>query len=151
MSALYEKLRSVLLTNAATPIATATESDELAIANEPLVTLHVGYTAQGTGKTLRLYPEVRVSIAGVADLWLPAVAAVPDVAGASVDGAGYLPLPIASPIYEVAGIDGEEVLVAVDVPVRAGDRFRVRFLEDGYNGSAPGEVTLIATPARGAT
>lgn len=151
MSALYEKLRSVLLANAATPTGAAAESDELPIANEPLVTLHVGYTAQGTGKTLRLYPEVRVSIAGVADLWLPAVAAVPDVAGAAVDAEGYLPLPIASPIYDVAGINGEEVLVAVDVPVRAGNRFRVRYLEDGYDSGEPGEVTLIATPARGAS
>lgn len=152
MSALYEKLRPSLLANAVNPTDVAAASAELSIANEAFVQLHVGYTADGASKVLRLYPEVRVSIPDVADLWLPALAAIPDVAGATVDTAtGLLPLTMASPIIEVDGIDATEVLVTIDVPCRTGDRFRVRYEETGYDGDHPAELTLIAAASRGAS
>lgn len=148
---LFDKLRTVPLVSEDAPTGSAATSADIDVANVPYVQLHVGYTADGSGKTLRLYPEVRVVIPGVAELWLPAASAVPDVAGATIDADGYLPLPVASPIYEVAGIDGADIKVAIDLPIRAGDRFRVRYLEDGYDSGHPAELIILATPSRGAS
>lgn len=149
-SSLYDKRTPVVLSTAI-PTATRQPSAEtLDISNEPLVVLHVFYTADGTGKTLRLYPEVRIPVGEDAP-WVPALSASLDVSGATVDGEGYLPLPGASPILEVAGVNGVEVQVTLHVPVPTGDRFRVQFLEDGYSGGAPASMTLLAAASRGAS
>lgn len=147
---LYEKRTASAIVDAAVPIATAATSEELDIANDPLVALHLLYIAGGTGKTLRLYPEVRVMVDG-APFWMPALSASLDVAGAVVDAEGYLPLPGASPILEVPGISGTGVQTTLHIPVPSGDRFRVRYLEDGYSALEPGELYLFAAAARGAS
>jgi hypothetical protein len=150
---LYDKRAVVGLADEVTPTGTAAESAELDIANESLVALHVFYEADGSGKTLRLYPEVRLPLPGVAaeDLpWVPALSASLDVSGATVDAAGYLPLPGASPVLEVAGISGVEVLTTLHLPVPTGDRFRVRHLEDGYDVAEPAALSLYAAAVRGA-
>lgn len=147
---LYEK-RTPSLIGSTVPTATAQASSELDIANESLVALHLIYEADGTGKTLRVYPEVRVVVPGQDALWVPALSASLDVSGATVDAEGYLPLPGASPVLEVAGIDGVEVQATLHLPVPTGDRFRVRYLEDGYSGAAQASMTLLAAAARGAS
>lgn len=144
---LYDKRAPTVLTSTP-PTASAVASEELDIANESLVALHVLYTAQGAGKTLKLYPERRVVIPqGTA--WMPALSASLDVAGATVDAEGLLPLAVAAPYVELAGIDGVEVPLTLDLPVPSGDRFRVRVLEDGYSGAAPADLTVFATAVRG--
>lgn len=146
---LYEKRAVVLLTETA-PTDTMHESDaELDIANEPLVALHLVYIADGAGKTLRLYPEVRLPLAS--PIWVPALSASLDVSGAAVDAEGYLPLPGASPILEVAGIDGVPVSTTLHVPVPTGDRFRVSVLEDGYDAGHPATLAVYAAASRGAS
>jgi hypothetical protein len=144
---LYDKRTPVVLTDAA-PIATAVASGELDIANESLVALHVFYQADGASKTLRVYPEVRLPVGD--QPWVPALSASLDVSGATIDGAGYLPLDGASPILDVPGISGVEVRTTLHLPVPTGDRFRVRVLEDGYSGAAPASLTILAAAVRGA-
>ena len=146
---LYDKRSPTVLTSE-TPTATAAASAELDIANESLVALHVLYSADGTGKKLRIYPEVRVVIP-LGETWMPALSASLDVSGATVDAEGYLPLPGASPVLEIAGIDGVEVLATLHIPVPTGDRFRVRYLEDGYAAPNPATLTVFAAAARGAS
>ena len=152
---LYEKLRlRALITDAPTddPDASISTDAELAIANESLVALHVSYTADGTGKALHLYPEVRIVLPGDVELWVPALDAVPDVAGATVDPAtGRLPLPYAAPFLVMDGVDGVEVLLTRHIPVPSGDRFRVRVAEDGYDSGHPADVIVAAGAARGAS
>lgn len=143
---LYEKRSPTLLTEAV-PTGTAAESAELDIANESLVALSLVYVASGTGKTLRLYPEIRIPLS--TPLWVPALSASLDVSGATVDAEGYLPLPGASPILEVAGIAGVPVSTTLHIPVPSGDRFRVRVLEDGYSGGAPATLAVVAAGVRG--
>ena len=147
---LYEK-RTPSLIGSAPPTDTAQASDELDIANESLVALHLIYEADGTGKTLRVYPEVRVVVPGQDALWVPALSASLDVSGATVDAEGYLPLPGASPVLEIAGIDGVEVLATLHIPVPTGDRFRVRYIEDGYSAPAPADLVIVAAASRGAS
>lgn len=130
------------------PTGTATASTELDIANESLVALHVLYSAQGAGKTLKLYPETRVVIPQ-GDAWMPALSASLDVSGATVDAEGLLPLAVAAPYVELAGVDGVEVPLTLHIPVPTGDRFRVRVLEDGYSGAAPADLTVFASAVRG--
>lgn len=145
---LYDKRSPTVLTSTA-PTDTAAASEELDIANESLVALHVLYSADGSGKTLRIYPEVRVVIpAGTA--WMPALSASLDVSGATIDAEGYLPLDGASPILEVPGISGTEVKLTLHIPVPSGDRFRVQVLEDGYSSGAPADLTVFAVAVRGA-
>lgn len=152
---LYEKLRvAALITTAPTddPDDSINSAAELAIANESLVALHVSYTADGTGKALHIYPEVRIVLPGDVELWVPALDAVPDVAGATVDPAtGRLPLPHAAPFLVLDGVDGVEVLLTRYILVPSGDRFRVRIAEDNYNGAEPADVIIAAAAARGAT
>lgn len=145
---LYDKRPPTVLTSTS-PIDTATASAELDIANESLVALHVLYSADGTGKTLRLYPEVRVVIPQ-GEAWMPALSASLDVSGATVDAEGQLPLAVSAPYVELAGVDGVEVPLTLHLPVPSGDRFRVRVLEDGYSGAEPADLTLFATAVRGA-
>lgn len=143
---LYDKRTPTALTTEA-PTGTAVASEELDIANESLVALHVLYQAQGASKTLRVYPEVRLPVGDLP--WVPALSASLDVSGATVDGEGYLPLPGASPILEIAGVSGVEVRTTLHLPVPTGDRFRVRVLEDGYSGAAPADLTVLAAAVRG--
>lgn len=145
---LYEK-RTPSVLSTAIPTATRQPTAEtLDVANESLVALHAFYTANGSGKVLRLYPEVQIPLGGD-DPWVPALSASLNVA-ATVDAEGYLPLPGASPILEVAGIDGVEVLLTLHIPVPTGTRFRLQFMEDGYSGGAPADMTLVAAASRGA-
>lgn len=143
---LYDKRSPTLLTDTA-PTAAPVASAELDIANESLVVLHVFYQADGASKTLRLYPEVRLPVGD--SPWVPALSATLDVGGATVDGEGYLPLPGASPVLEIAGLSGVEVRTTLHLPVPSGDRFRVRALEDGYSGAAPASLTVLAAAVRG--
>lgn len=147
---LYEKRAVSAIVAEAVPIATAATSSELDIANEPLVVVHVHYEADGAAKTLRLYPEVRIVVAGTA-VWVPALSASLDVSGAVIDAEGYLPLDGASPILDVPGISGVEVAVTLHIPVPTGDRFRVRYLEDGYAAPEPATLSIYAAAARGAS
>lgn len=146
---LYEKRQAVALVDDATPTDTAGTSAELDIANESLVAMHVFYTADGAAKTLRLYPEVRITIGG-SSLWAPALSASLDVSGATIDAEGYLPLDGASPILDVPGISGQEVALTLHVPVPTGDRFRVRYAEDGYSALELATVAVYAAAVRGA-
>ena len=152
---LYEKLTlRALITDAPTddPDASVSTAAELAIANESLVALHVSYTADGTGKALHLYPEVRILLPGAVVAWMPALDAVPDVAGATVDAAtGRLPLPYAAPFLVIDGVDGVDVLLTKHIHVPSGDRFRVRVSEDNYNGAEPADLIVAAAAARGAS
>lgn len=150
MSSLYEKRPVSAIVPETAPTATAADSAELDIANEPIVVLHLTYEADGVGKTLRLYPEVRLPVGGTT-VWVPALSASLDVSGATVDAKGYLPLPGASPVLKIAGIDGVEVLATLHIPVPTGDRFRVRYLEDGYSAPNPAALTVFAAAARGAS
>jgi hypothetical protein len=143
---LYDKRTPTALTTTS-PTGTAVASEELDIANESLVALHVLYQANGASKTLRVYPEVRLPVGDLP--WVPALSATLDVSGATVDGEGYLPLPGASPILEIAGISGVEVRTTLHLPVPTGDRFRVRVLEDGYSGAALADLTVLAAAVRG--
>lgn len=145
---LYDKRTPTAIVDGA-PTGTAAESSDIDISNDPMVVLHVLYLADGAGKTLRLYPEVRLPVA--TPLWMPALSASLDVSGASVDAEGYLPLPGASPILEIDGVDGVEVMATLHIPVPTGDRFRVRYLEDGYDVAHPANVVLVAAAARGAS
>ena len=147
---LYEKRVGTVIVAEAVPNATAAESSELDISNEPVVVMHIRYEADGASKTLRLYPEVRIVVAGTA-VWVPALSASLDVAGATIDAEGYLPLDGASPILDVPGISGVEVAVTLHIPVPTGDRFRVRYLEDGYAAPAPATLSIYAAAARGAS
>lgn len=148
---LYDKRHAAMLVSEGTPTDSAQPSAELDIANESLVALVVSYTADGAGKTLRLYPEVRVPIAGQEESpWAPALSASLDVSGATVDAEGYLPLPGASPVLEIAGIDTVEVTLTLHIPVPTGDRFRVRYLEDGYSAPEPATLSAYASGVRGA-
>ncbi len=147
---LYEKRQPAVLVDNATPTGTAATSSEVETANESLVAVHVFYTADGAAKTLRLYPEVRITIGG-SSLWAPALSASLDVSGATIDAEGYLPLDGASPILDVPGISGTEVAVTLHIPVPTGDRFRVRYLEDGYAVLEPATVAVYAAAARGAS
>ena len=146
---LYDKRAPTVLTSDS-PIDTATASAELDIANESLVALHVLYSADGAGKTLRLYPEVRVVIPQ-GEAWMPALSASLDVSGATVDAEGQLPLAVAAPYVELAGVDGVEVPLTLHLPVPSGDRFRVRVLEEGYDAGEPADLTLFAVASRGAS
>ncbi len=144
---LYDKRAPTVLISDP-PTASAVASSELDIANESLVALHVLYSAQGAGKTLRVYPEVRVVIPqGTA--WMPALSASLDVAGATVDAEGLLPLAVSAPYVELAGVDGVEVPLTLHIPVPTGDRFRVRVLEESYSGAAPADLTVFAVAVRG--
>lgn len=145
---LYDKRAPTVLTSE-TPTATAVASGELDIANESLVALHVLYTADGTGKVLRLYPEVRVVIP-LGETWMPALSASLDVSGATPDADGLLPLAVAAPYVELAGVDGVEVPLTLHLPVPSGDRFRVRVLEEGYSGAEPADLNVFAVAVRGA-
>lgn len=147
---LYDKRSPAVLAEEAVPTDTAAESSDCDISSDSVVTLLMTYTADGTGKTLRVYPEVRLVLPG-GEQWIPALSASLDVGGATIDAEGYLPLPAAAPILEVPGISGVEVRVPVQIPVLAGDRFRCRYLEDGYSAPEPAQVSLIAMPARGAS
>ena len=147
---LYEKRLPVALVDDAEPTGSAATSSELDIANEPMAVVHVLYTATGTGKVLRLYPEVRLAMSA-GEVWVPALSASFDVSGATVDDEGYLPLDGASPVLDVPGIGGQEVAVTLHVPVPTGDRFRLRYAEDGYSGHEPGHVSVYAAAARGAS
>ncbi len=147
---LYEKRTPAVLIDDTAPTGTAAESAELDIANESIAVVHVFYEADGTGKTLRLYPEVRLSLTG-GTVWVPALSASLDVSGAAVDAEGYLPLPGASPVLEIAGINGVEVLATLHIPVPTGDRFRVRYLEDGYSAPNPAALSVYAAASRGAS
>lgn len=144
---LYDKRAPTVLTSTP-PTASAVASEELDIANESLVALHVLYSAQGAGKTLKLYPETRVVIPQ-GDAWMPALSASLDVSGATVDAEGLLPLAVSAPYVELAGVDGVEVPLTLHLPVPTGDRFRVRVLEDGYSGAAPADLTVFASAVRG--
>ncbi len=145
---LYDKRAPTVLTSE-TPTATAAASSELDIANESLVALHVLYSADGTGKTVRIYPEVRVVIPQ-GDAWMPALSASLDVSGATPDADGLLPLAVSAPYVELAGVDGVEVPLTLHLPVPSGDRFRVRVLEEGYDVAEPADLTLFAVAVRGA-
>ncbi len=145
---LYDK-RSPTVLHSDAPTATAVASEELDIANESLVALHVLYSADGTGKTLRIYPEVRVVIP-LGDTWMPALSASLDVSGATPDADGLLPLAVSAPYVELAGVDGVEVPLTLHLPVPSGDRFRVRVMEEGYSGAEPADLTVFATAVRGA-
>lgn len=147
---LYEKRQAAALADETVPTATAAESAELDIANEPLAIIHVIYEADGASKTLRLYPEVRLPVGGDA-VWVPALSASLDVSGATVDAEGYLPLPGASPVLEIAGLSGVETMLTLHVPVPTGDRFRVRYLEDGYDAGEPASLWIYAAASRGAS
>lgn len=147
---LYEKRTARALVDAATPLDTPATSAELDIANESIAVVHVFYTATGTGKTLFLYPEIRLPVGGDS-VWLPALSASLDVSGVTRDAEGYLPLPASAPIPTVEGIDGQEVLLTLHLPVPTGDRFRVRYAEDGYSALEPGQVSVYAAASRGAT
>lgn len=147
---LYEKRAAQALADEAVPTGSSQTSAELDIANESLAVIHVFYTADGTGKTLFLYPEVRLPL-GADPPWVPALSASLDVSGATIDAEGYLPLPGASPILTVPGISGQEVQLTLHLPVPTGDRFRVRYAEDGYDAMEPGEVSVYAAAARGAS
>lgn len=159
MLSLYEKQPVKLLADGVHPTDTAADPDidtpdaeTLAIGLDPLVIVHVGYQADGSGKTLRLFPEVRLTLPSGDHLWVPAMAAIPDVAGASVDATtGLLPLPHSSPIPVITGIDGVNVLVTLRIPVPTGERFRLRYLETGYDSGHLAELTLLAAAARGAS
>jgi hypothetical protein len=143
---LYDKRPPTVLADGA-PTSTAATSAELDIANESLVAVHLLYTADGSSKTLRVYPEVRLPVGY--QPWVPALSASLDVSGATIDAEGYLPLPGASPILEIAGISGVEIATTLHIPVPTGDRFRLRYLEDGYSAPNPGNVVLIAAAVRG--
>lgn len=143
---LYDKRTPSVLADGA-PTGTAATSAELDIANESIVALHLLYTADGSSKTLKVYPEIRLPVGSLP--WLPALSASLDVSGATVDGEGYLPLNGASPILEIAGISGVEIATTLHIPVPTGDRFRLRYLEDGYSAPNPGNVVLIAAAVRG--
>lgn len=145
---LYDK-RSPTVLHSDAPTATAVASEELDIANESLVALHVLYSADGTGKTLRIYPEVRVVIP-LGETWMPALSASLDVSGATPDADGLLPLAVAAPYVELAGVDGVEVPLTLHLPVPSGDRFRVRVLEEGYDVAEPADLTVFAAAVRGA-
>lgn len=145
---LYDKRSPTVLTSE-TPTATAAASAELDIANESLVALHVLYSADGTGKKLRIYPEVRVVIP-LGETWMPALSASLDVSGATPDADGLLPLAVSAPCIELAGVDGVEVPLTLHLPVPSGDRFRVRVLEEGYDVAEPADLTVFATAVRGA-
>lgn len=145
---LYDKRAPTVLTSDS-PTATAVASSEFDIANESLVALHVLYSADGTGKTLRLYPEVRVVIPQ-GEAWMPALSASLDVSGATPDADGLLPLAVAAPYVELAGVDGVEVPLTLHLPVPSGDRFRVRVLEEGYDVAEPADLNVFATAVRGA-
>ena len=146
---LYEK-RTPSVLSTAIPTATRQPTAEtLDIANESLVALHAFYTASGSGKVLRLYPEVQIPLGGD-DPWVPALSASLNVSVEAADAEGYLRLPGASPVLEVAGIDGVEVLLTLHIPVPTGTRFRLQFIEDGYSGGAPADMTLVAAASRGA-
>ena len=145
---LYDKRSPTVLTSE-TPTATAAASAELDIANESLVALHVLYSADGTGKKLRIYPEVRVVIP-LGETWMPALSASLDVSGATPDADGLLPLAVSAPYIELAGVDGVEVPLTLHLPVPSGDRFRVRVLEEGYDVAEPADLTVFATAVRGA-
>lgn len=146
MSSLYDKRSTTLLTETA-PTDTAAASAELDIANEPTVRLFVAYLADGTGKALRLYPEVRVPELG----WMPAMPAAVDTSTATIDAAGYLPATVAAICLSVPGLDGVTVKATVDVPVPAGDRFRVRVLESGYEVAHPAQIQAYGAASRGAS
>lgn len=147
---LYEKRTPVILSDAIPTGTRQPTTTTLDIANESFVVLHVFYTCSGSGKTLRLYPEVQIPMGGD-DPWVPALSATLDVSGATVDAEGYLPLPGASPILEVAGLSGVEVQTTLHIPVPTGAKFRVQFLEDGYSGAAQASMTLLAAASRGAS
>ena len=142
---LYDKRTPEILVDGAAA-GTAQTSTELDIANESLVALHVLYFANGSGKTLRLYPEIRLPVGSLP--WLPALSASLDVSGATVDAEGYLPLPGASPVLEIDGIDGVQIATTLHIPVPTGDRLRVRYLESG--GGSAGNAVLLAAAVRGA-
>ena len=151
MSSLYDKRRAQILTTTS-PTGTAQPSSELDCANEPIVALVVLYTADGSGKTLSIYPEVRVPVEGVDEApWVPALSASLDVSGATVDAEGLLPLPAAAPFLELAGIDTVEVPLTVHVPVPLGDRFRVRFVESPFTPGDESGLTILGAAARGAS
>ena len=111
---------------------------------ELAVALHVLYSADGTGKKLRIYPEVRVVIP-LGETWMPALSASLDVSGATPDADGLLPLAVSAPYIELAGVDGVEVPLTLHLPVPSGDRFRVRVLEEGYDVAEPADLTVFAT------
>ncbi len=142
---LYEKRSATTLTTTA-PTASAVASAEADISNDHTVRLLISYTADGAAKTLRVYPEVRVG-----GSWYPALSAAVDTSGATVDAEGYLAATVAPPYLALDGVDGVAVPTTVDVPVPAGDRFRVRTMEDGYAAPNPASLTVLAVPSRGAS
>jgi hypothetical protein len=146
MSSLYDKRATTLLTQAA-PTDSAAESAELDIANEPTVRLFVAYQAVGASKALRLYPEVRVTDLG----WMPAFPAAVDTSTATIDAAGYLPATVAAVCLSVPGLDAVTVKATIDIPVPAGDRFRVRVLESGYDVAHPAQLEIYGAASRGAS
>lgn len=143
---LYEKRAPVVL-DETVPIATPRESGTVSIANEHTVRLLVGYLADGGGKTLQIYPEVLIPGEG----WYPALSTAIDTSGAAIDADGNVPATVASPFIEVPGLAGVLVKLALDIPVPAGDSFRVRYLEDGHVELEPATVYLAAVASRGAT
>jgi len=142
---LYEKRQPTTLTTTA-PTGSAVASSEADISNDHTTRLVVVYTADGAAKTLRVYPEVRISGA-----WCPALSAAIDTSGATVDAEGFLAATVAPPYLSLDGIDATPVAVCVDISVPAGDRFRVRTMEDGYAADHPATLTVLAAPSRGAS
>ena len=145
MSSLYDK-RAVQILTETPPTATAAESESIDISSDHTVRLLVAYQAGGAGKTLRIYPEVRVGGG-----WFPALSAAIDTSGATVDAEGYVAARIAAPYLALDGLNGVDVPATIDVPVPAGDRFRVRVLEAGYSALEPAQITVVAVPSRGAS
>ena len=142
---LYEKRQPTTLTTTA-PTGSAVASAEADISNDHTVRVGALYAADGAAKALRIYPEVKISGA-----WVPALSAAIDTSGATVDAEGYVAATVAPPYLLLDGISGTSVAVCVDIPVPAGDRFRVRVLESGYDAGHPATLTVLAVPSRGAT
>lgn len=145
---LYDKGQAAAIATAA-PTGELQRSSALDISTASRVQIHVSYVADGSGKSLYLYPEVRHTVGGTS-YWRPALTAAYDVTGAVIDEEGYLPVDIASPILRVPGIDAQDVLVTVEIPVPVGMSFRVSYAEDGYDAGHPATLQILGATSRGA-
>lgn len=145
---LYDKAAAAAIATSA-PTGDIQQSSEIDISSSSRVQIHVNYRADGAAKTLYLYPEVRHTVGGTA-YWRPALPAAYDVTGAVIDSEGYLPVDVASPVLKVPGIDAQDVLVTVEIPVPVGMAFRVGYAEDGYDAGHPATLQILGATSRGA-
>lgn len=145
---LYDKASATAIATAA-PTGELQQSASIDISNASRVQIHVSYRADGAAKTLYLYPQVRHTVGGT-DYWRPALPAAYDIAGAAIDSEGYLPVDVASPVLKVPGIDAQDVLVTVEIPVPVGMAFRVGYAEDGYDAAHPATLQILGASSRGA-